>query len=245
MVSISELGSIMAIFAHPDDESFTCGGLLAMAAQNGQAVVCITATKGEAGVQDENRWPREHLDDIRQAEMEESLRVLGIKNHHWLGYKDGQCDQIPDKEAVEKLIEYINKYKPDTIITFAPDGLTGHPDHKKVSSWSLEATKNLGSPIQVYFSFVSKQQYEKYFKDLDQQFNIYFAIDKPKLINEAKSDIVLNLRPDVLNHKIKGLTAHESQMDKMFKTMGEAWFKEAFKTESFINADRKDINWQA
>src|SRR5947207_1873194 len=97
---IKQLGTILSVWAHPDDESFSCAGIMAAAIQNGQSVACITATKGEDGVQDESRWPAEQLGEIRAHEMDEALDILGCHNHNWLGYHDGRCQEISADEAV-------------------------------------------------------------------------------------------------------------------------------------------------
>lgn len=100
---VRQLGTILSIWAHPDDETFCAGGLLAAAVNNGQTVACITATRGEAGVQDEARWPAEQLGDIREKELKAALKELGITNHHMLHYADGECAAVDSKAANKKL----------------------------------------------------------------------------------------------------------------------------------------------
>lgn len=243
MVSISQLGSIMTVFAHPDDESFTSGGLLALAAANGQTVTCVTATRGEVGIRDESRWPKEQLGEIRQNELEQSFKILGITNHYWLDYIDGQCDQADDDEAVDKVTAYINKHKPQTIITFAPDGLTGHSDHIKASQWANAALQKSGHAAQIYYAVSSKEHYDNYLKELDEKLNIYFNIDSPTLIGKESCDIALELNFDSLNRKIRSLKAQESQMDDMFTAFSEDFLSKAFSLETFVKADRTDIQW--
>lgn len=244
MIKVADLGTILGVFAHPDDETFICGGLLAAAVNNGQKVACITATKGEEGVQDKGRWPKSDLANIRRTEMEESLKILGINNHRWLGYYDGRCREVDDEEAANKIVEYIKKYNPDTIITFAPDGLTGHPDHKAVCRWSRLAVKKSGKPIKIYFGVTPKRQYEAYMQTADKKFNIFFNIDRPQLFDEPDSDIYLRLDDEMLNKKVASFKAQPSQSERMFNELGEAWFRQAFRDEAFINADRSNINWQ-
>jgi LmbE family N-acetylglucosaminyl deacetylase len=88
-------GTMLGVWAHPDDEAFLTGGLMAEAVRNGRRVVLLTATKGELGIQDPDRWPPEKLPEIREAELKASLAFLGVKEHHWLGYPDGGCPQVP------------------------------------------------------------------------------------------------------------------------------------------------------
>ena len=71
---IKHLGTILFVAAHPDDETFNAGGILAAAARNGQTVIVVTATKGEGGVQDESRWPADSLGDIRAKELKQASK---------------------------------------------------------------------------------------------------------------------------------------------------------------------------
>src|SRR6266550_1057408 len=94
IADVRELGTIVSVWAHPDDEAYLCGGIMAKAAAAGSRVVCVTATRGELGVTDPARWPPEQLAAIREAEMAECMRLLGVREHHWLDYPDGGCAAI-------------------------------------------------------------------------------------------------------------------------------------------------------
>ena len=89
------LGTVLSVWAHPDDEMYLSGGLMAEAARGGARVVCVTATRGEAGSQDPERWPPERMGEIREAELMASLEILGVREHHWLDYRDGECASVP------------------------------------------------------------------------------------------------------------------------------------------------------
>src|ERR1700712_3425634 len=119
---VKRLGTIMGIWAHPDDDTYSMGGIMAAAIESGQKVCVITATRGEAGVQDESRWPREHLAEIRTHEMTEALKALGVTDHQWLDYPDGGCKDVSQSQAVQRIARVINRCKPDSILTFGPDG---------------------------------------------------------------------------------------------------------------------------
>ena len=76
---VAELGTILGIWAHPDDEAYLSGGLMAMARDNGQRVVCVTATRGELGTPDPVAWPPDRLAAERTREMARCLAVLGVR----------------------------------------------------------------------------------------------------------------------------------------------------------------------
>lgn len=237
--TVRPLGTILSVWAHPDDESWCAAGLLSAAIANKQRVVCVTATRGEAGVRDEDRWPKDQLAAIRQAELESSLRVLGVNEHHWLDYVDGTCADVDDAEAVAKLVKLIESVQPDTIVTFAPDGLTGHADHQTVSKWVLLATHQAmrKNPLQVLHVAESKEWYERSGKILDDRFKIFFNIDKPPLRPEADIDIGLQLTPILREKKLAALKAQPSQMEAMF-AHDEALLKDKCSFEGFMVAEK-------
>jgi LmbE family N-acetylglucosaminyl deacetylase len=131
---VAELGTVLGIWAHPDDEAYLSGGLMALARDGGSRVVCVTATRGEQGTPDPEAWPPRRLAAERTRELARCLAVLGVSEHRWLGYRDGECPAAPASEAVGELCEVIDEVAPDTVVTFGPDGITGHPDHQAVSA---------------------------------------------------------------------------------------------------------------
>lgn len=230
---IKQLGTILSIWAHPDDESFMAGGVMAAAVNNGQKVICVTATKGEAGVQDESLWPASRLASIRASEMEESLAILGITIHHWLGYPDGGCKDVDQATAIDKLTQLIDRYQPDTILTFGPDGITGHDDHKAVSRWATKAAAKRN--IAVYHAILTPSVYEK-MQAADSRFNLFFNVDKPLLASPQRCAILLDLDEEFLKKKYQCLCAMPSQTKKMFEYFGEKTICEMLSTEAFVLA---------
>ncbi len=241
--NIANLGTIVGVWAHPDDETFMMAGVMAMAATNGQTVASITATKGELGVRDETRWPIETLGKVRAGELQEAMTILGVKNHHWLEYKDGSCIEADEKQAIQEVYELLQTYHPDTVITFPPDGLTGHDDHRSVSHWALEAIKRLDYPVTLYYAVDTQEAYDNFIKPIDEQFNVYFNVDEPVLIPRKACDIDLELPTEIANRKVAALKIMPSQTDGMFNALGDEKLKDAFCCENFVLAERKDIAW--
>src|SRR5439155_3823374 len=112
---------------------YLTAGLMAHAVRRGDRVVCVTATRGEEGSWDEERWPTSEMGKVREAELMQSLGILGVNEHHWLDYNDGTCDQVPFEEGVGRVKAIMVDVQPRSVFTFGPDGMTGHPDHKSVS----------------------------------------------------------------------------------------------------------------
>lgn len=231
---VKQLGTILSVWAHPDDESYSCAGIMAAAVANGQEIICVTATKGEAGVQDESRWPAARLGDIRAAEMAEVLKVLGITKHHWLGYADGGCQDAAEQSAARQIRSFIDQYQPDSILTFGPEGMTGHDDHRAVSRWASLAAA--GTPVRIYHAVQLPDVYE-HLRHADEQFNIFFNIDQPPLREADQCAIVLKLPDELLIKKYQCLCAMPSQTEGMFHQFGQETICTMICTEAFVRAE--------
>lgn len=232
---VKTLGTILSVWAHPDDESFLAGGLLAAAVQNGQRVICVTATHGEAGVQDESRWPAANLGDIRTHELQAALKELGITEHIWLDYRDGECDKADQTEAAQKIAALIEKYQPDTVLTFGSEGLTGHPDHQAVSRWVGKAAET--SKTKVYHAVYDFKQYQEFLIPLDKKISVFFNIDEPPLVAAKDCDIAFVLPDEVLEQKLRALAAMPSQMERTLAALSTAENKKGmFGFEYFTSA---------
>ena len=236
MNNITQLGTIMGIWAHPDDETFSMGGIMAAAIKNGQKVICVTATRGEAGVQDEARWPASRLADIRTKELESAYNILGMKNHYWLDYADGGCADVDKEEAASRIAKLITEYQPDSIFTFGPDGMTGHSDHQTVSMWADIAAYKAGSKATIYHATMTNERYTS-MVEADKELNIFFNIEKPPLCDEIDCDICFALSDDIFDKKIRALQAMPSQTEKMMQKFSEV-LRSSHGTETFIRASR-------
>jgi len=232
---IAKLGTILGVWAHPDDETFSMGGIMIAAVRNGQTVACVTATRGEAGVQDPKRWPQKELGHIRTDELEASYKIMGVTHHTWLDYPDGGCKTSRTDDAVDCLVALIHTYNPESIMTFGPDGLTGHDDHKTVSKWADLAVKKAGSRAKIYHAIQTPQQY-KNMLEVDKQFNLFFNIDQPPLCEEDYCAIHFVLDDDTYHKKLEALKAMPSQYEAMLKVFEER-LHASLATEAFVRAD--------
>ncbi len=232
---VAKLGTILGVWAHPDDETYSMAGIMVAAIKNGQTVACVTATRGEAGVQDESRWPAARLGEIRTKELKESMEILGLENHCWLDFPDGKCNKVNTSEAVEKIAHCIEHYQPDSILTFGPDGMTGHTDHQAVSKWAELAKRKTGSKAKIYHSIQTHQQYEAMI-EADKQFNIFFNIDHPPVCEPGQCAIMFELDDELYKLKVAALKAMASQTEGMFK-MFEDSLRVSLGAEAFVNDD--------
>lgn len=226
----------MSIWAHPDDESFLAAGVMCAAASQGQTTICVTATKGEAGVQNPNKWPADKIAEIRADELEKALKILGIQHHFWLGCVDGHCRDMTKTKALQKLTKIVDQFHPDSILTFGPDGWTGHEDHKAVYRWAVELVKVLDTNIPIYTVTHTPEHYRKFFKQADEKLNFFFNIDTPHLLPKEQCDIYFELTPVIRQKKKAALAASPSQTETLFKEFDKDFLEEAFGTECFCLA---------
>ncbi|OQY19644.1 MAG: hypothetical protein B6I34_09355 [Anaerolineaceae bacterium 4572_32.1] len=134
--------NLLAVFAHPDDESFRCGGTLALLARRGVRVWVLCATRGEAGSRGDPPLCRpDELAQVRERELRCACRALEIEPPRFLDYRDGDLGDVDEKEAVAQVMAAIRELHPQVLLTWPIDGLSGHPDHVAVSRWTTLAFK--------------------------------------------------------------------------------------------------------
>src|SRR6478609_824308 len=132
---------LLAVLAHPDDESLGFGGTFAKYAAEGMETYLVTATRGERGrfgPRGERGDPAE-VGRLREAELRAAAAVLGIREVSVLGFPDGAVDKEPAAAAIRAIVTHIRRIQPDVVVTFGPEGAYGHPDHIAVSQFTTAA----------------------------------------------------------------------------------------------------------
>jgi LmbE family N-acetylglucosaminyl deacetylase len=221
-----ELGTILGVWAHPDDETYLSAGVMARAVRAGSRVVCVTATRGEGGSMDEERWPPEQMGTVRTAEMERSMEILGVREHHWLDLPDVDMQTGLPESGYARVRELVEEVRPDTILTFGPEGMTGHEAHKAVSSWATRALREAGTPgARVYYACVTREWAEE-FLPIWEPFNVFLP-GTPHVVDRSELAIDLPLPDDLLAVKVEAINAHVSQIESILDAVGEAtWWRE-------------------
>ena len=145
---------LLAFHAHPDDEVTSTGGVLAKYSQSGEQVAVVTATDGAEGEIHNYEDPdelRPRLVELRAEEIAKALAILGVPNHHFLGYRDsGMMGTDPNRhpgsfwqadfmDATARLVHLIRRYTPEVLTIYDPFGGYGHPDHIQVHRVGLAA----------------------------------------------------------------------------------------------------------
>ena len=235
---VAELGTVLGIWAHPDDEAYLSAGLMALARDNGQRVVCVTATRGELGTPDPVTWPADRLAADRTRELARSLDILGVTEHEWLPYRDGGCAAVPASGAVERLCAVMERVRPDTVVTFGPDGLTGHEDHRTVSAWTAIAFGRAARPGARMLHATLAERRAARWSALTESLAIY-PPGLPVLTPAESLALDLELDPDLAQRKFRALAAQETQTAALIAALGADVYTAWVGDESFVEAGRR------
>jgi LmbE family N-acetylglucosaminyl deacetylase len=136
---------LLAVFAHPDDEALTVGGVIRASSDLGIKTALICATRGEAGqISDPALATPETLGAVRESELREACRILGVSDLSFLEYHDGTLAQAPEDEAVERIVRTLRRLRPQVVITFDANGGYGHTDHMAIHHFTRMAFQRAG-----------------------------------------------------------------------------------------------------
>lgn len=151
--------TLLAVLAHPDDESFGMGGTLALYAERGWDVYLVCATRGEAGTVDPHFLEGFHsIAELRESELRCAARHLGLKAVFFLDYRDSGMPGMeanhhpqaqinaPLEEVAARVVRYIRELQPEVVITFDPIGAYRHPDHIHIHRATVLAFERAADP---------------------------------------------------------------------------------------------------
>jgi LmbE family N-acetylglucosaminyl deacetylase len=195
--------SILLVFAHPDDESSGVSGTVKKYTQQGVPVDLITATRGEKG---SRVGVPANMDTgtVREEELRAAAAIIGIRNIYLLGYVDGELDKADINEVVSKITDIMRRVEPEIVITFGPDGISGHSDHITIGKAATRAFEKLTAdgkgPRKLYYVTIAASA----LPDADE----YGVATRP--------DDEVNISTDISQYfdsKINALSAHRSQQD--------------------------------
>jgi LmbE family N-acetylglucosaminyl deacetylase len=224
---------LLGVWSHPDDEAYLSAGLMARMTDAGHDVTVVTATRGEKGTDDPSLFGSAAFAADREVELRRSLRELGVTDLRILGHADGECDRAVSESGIEAIAAVMREVRPDVVITFGPDGITGHPDHRAVSSWTTEAWRRVGHGDLRYATmtdgFIADHA------DLHDEIGVFadFGLDGP--FSVIADDIVADyeLGDLELDRKRRALAAHATQTEPLAALMGEETYRTWWRNEWF------------
>lgn len=234
-----QTGTLLGVWAHPDDEAFLSAALMAHAVASGERVVVATATRGERGTPDPDRWPPERLAPLREQELARSLEALGVTEHRWLGHHDGQLSAVRRSTGVGQVADLIDEVRPDTVVTFGPEGMTGHDDHRTVSHWVREAWRRSGRRSDLWQATLTPS-FHRTWGDLNDRVGLWFEGSRPPVTRRRELAARVVCDEELSDRKYAALRAHASQIDGLVAMVGEELFRRWWAVESFVEAREGD-----
>ena len=253
--------TLMAVHAHPDDESSSTGGVLAKYSDEGIRTVLVTCTNGEFGDTPDGVKPGEDghheqaVAEIRLAELREACKHLGVTDLELLGYHDsGMPDweykdrpdafcNVPQSVVAGRIGALIERYRPQVVITYDDQGPYQHPDHLHASRCAQAAVAATGIPDKLYLTAMRRSDWRKVWDALREagvEVPDTSQIDEQALrqMEEAERRITTNVDiSPVLERKRAALLAHASQIrDSWFSKIPSDIAAQVFGRESFTRA---------
>lgn len=258
--------TILALFAHPDDEAFGAGGTLAKYADEGAQITLVCATRGERGeISDPNLATPETLSYVREDELRCAAEKLGIEELIFLNYKDSGMEGTPEnedpeafiqaaeEEVIEKLVAIIRRIRPQIMITFEPNGGYGHPDHIAIHNHTLSAFQIAGEAAELTHLGRPWKAERLYYTALPRSVFIEMR-ERLKEIGEDTQDLemfeksgagwpddMIDVQIDVsekVENKWSALICHRTQFgeDNLFRRLPNSVSKSILSTEYFTLA---------
>ncbi|MDA1219421.1 MAG: PIG-L family deacetylase [Chloroflexi bacterium] len=255
--------TVLAAFAHPDDEGFGSGGTLAMLASRGAKVTLVCSTNGDVGeISDPDLATPENLYQVRQEELRQAMQVTGVKDVRFLNYRDSgmagtednnhpnSLHQAAPDQVVGQLVAIIHEIRPNIVITHDPYGGYGHPDHQAVcrhatSAFSVAADAaafpgQFWSPGLLYYVCFPRSNFRRMWQEmLDHGITPPFASMDVDLIGTPDAEVTTTV--DVSRYvdtKVASLNCHRTQMSPNgpFAQLPEEKVREYMRTEYFMLA---------
>ena len=258
---MAEKLTLMAVHAHPDDESSSTGGVLATYSGQGIRTVVVTCTNGEFGdapggvKPGEDGHDEQAVAELRLSELRQACKILGVTDLETLGYHDsGMPDwdykdrpeafcNIPLAEVTQRVSGLIEEYRPQVVVSYDPEGPYQHPDHVHAARAAAAAVTATGIPAKFYLTAMRPSSWRKIWDALREMGE---DVPGPRDITdemraqmeeaERRITTTVDIRP-VLTRKREALFAHSSPIpESWFSTIPTEIAEEAFGYETFIRA---------
>ncbi len=272
MTQNRETGRLLAVFAHPDDESFACGGTLAHYAKKGFTVTLVCATRGEAGeISDASLATRDNLAEVRERELRNAADALGVTELVLLDYRDSGMAGTPENghprafgnaepdEVVRELVGIVRRSRPHAIITFDPNGGYGHPDHIAAHNHTTaafhaaadpEMFPGLGTPwrpARLFYSVFSRGMFDKMkqgLASLGEDVSEFEEWESSSILWEDEDIHAVIDVSGVADAKLKAWNCHQTQFgpDNPMRRVPEDQLSHIIGAETFVLGSPEPVN---
>jgi LmbE family N-acetylglucosaminyl deacetylase len=234
---------LSAVFAHPDDDTYGIAGSVAKHAGSDLEIAVVMTTSGEAGqIADPSLATRETLAAVREEEDGASWSVLGFEPAiHFLRYPDGGVADVPPESLVAMYLSILQEARPDVVVTFGPEGITGHSDHVAVggaATAAFHAARAAGADgfRRLLYCCVARSSIDR-FNELLRERGLP-PIDptqpfQPRGVPDEAVGMIVDCS-EVYDRKLEALRRHRTQSE-LEDVPFELW-RELLGTESFVVA---------
>ena len=248
--------SVLAAFAHPDDEGFGCGGTLAMLVSRGARVTLVCGTNGDVGeISDPALATPETLGQVRQEELRRAMNVTGVGDLRFLNYRDSGMVGTEDNrhpnalhqadagQAVDRIVEVMEETQPQVVLTHDPSGGYGHPDHIAMCRHVTAAFSKFAGPggakesRALYYVCFPRSNFRRMWREmLDLGITPPFpSMDIDSLGTPDDEVTVTRDVSEYVDTKIASLDCHQTQLDPNgpFAQLPQELNREYMRTEYF------------
>jgi LmbE family N-acetylglucosaminyl deacetylase len=249
---------LMCILAHPDDESMGTGGILARYGAEGVETYLVTATRGEYGWQGdsaENPGPAA-VGKLREQELMEAAKVLGLREVCLLDYVDGHLDDANPVEVIAQLVEHIRRVRPHVVVTFGGDGAYGHTDHIAISQLTTAAIVRAAEPSgtgkphsvsKLYHMLVTQERADLFLQAFNDITMVFDGVPRTVVISPDWQVSAVIRTGDYWRTVLDAVLCHQTQAPTYSKlaAMPEAYHRQLCDSEvyyrvfSLVNGGRK------
>lgn len=230
---------LLGIWAHPDDEAYLSADLMAQTIDQGGSVTLVSATYGELGFADDDPRTLAERSELRRNELATAMSVIGVADVRCLELPDAAVADTPVIEMARHIAAIIDEVRPDMIVTFGPDGITGHDDH---IATGLAATAGwLMAPAGELFYAAKSPSWMAEWTELHDRFDIWMSDDED---TTPEVDIAMTVAPAGvdLDRKRRVLAGHHSQAAGLSSAFGESTYRRWMAEESFRRPTQADFN---
>ena len=233
-----ELGTVLGVWAHPDDDIYLSAGLMARAASGGDRVVDVTATRGEGGstgrsalsLREDGRGPHPGASAIPGG-------VGGRGASLPRGPIDIDMETGLDPAGAPQVRDIMNEVQPDSVLTFGPDGMTGHVAHQDVSRWATEAFHTVAKEgARLYYACYSPEWADEWLDKLTALG--MFRVPAPVM---PRSELAIDfpLPADLLEVKMRSIKEHASQIEELIEVFGDEGLRRVLGRGEFLVGGRE------
>ncbi len=233
---------LLGVWAHPDDEAYLSAALMARVADAGGSVTVVTATLGEQGTSDPSLAGTAAFGSQREGELRSCLAELGVTDLRVLGVPDGGCPEADAEAQVAAIAAVIDEVDPQVIVTFGPDGLTWHPDHRTVSAWTTEAWARTGSVADLLYASMT-DEFATTHDALHDRIGLFADWGPGHAATIPRAEVVLEaaMTPAELARKRRALGHHASQIGGVVAAFGEESYQQWLHQETYRRPADADL----